>query len=86
MTDQEDKFNLGKIVFDDSKQERKSWACLEQTCSRYLVVSLTQLFRISLIFFGCFWKIRFLKTGDESTDQMGNLCSEAGYILPSPGI
>ena len=31
MTDEEDIFILGKIVFDDNNQERKSWACLKQT-------------------------------------------------------
>ena len=40
MTDQEDNINLGKIVFDDQNQERKSCACLEQTCSRSLIVCL----------------------------------------------
>ena len=48
MTDQEDKFNLGKIVFDDNNQERKSWAYLGQTCSRSLIVFLSQLFVILL--------------------------------------
>ena len=28
MTDQGDNINLGKIVFDDNNQERKSWSCL----------------------------------------------------------
>ena len=41
MTDQEDNINLGKIVFDDNNQERKSWACLGQTCSRSLIVFLS---------------------------------------------
>ena len=27
MTDQEKNINIGKIVFDDNNQERKSWAC-----------------------------------------------------------
>ena len=48
MTDQEDNINLGKIVSDDNNQERKSWACLGQTCSRSLIVFLSQLF----VFFG----------------------------------
>ena len=32
MIDQEDNSNLGEIVFDDNNEERKSWACLGQTC------------------------------------------------------
>ena len=41
MTDQEDNINLGKIVFDDNQQERKSWACLGQKTSRSLIVLLS---------------------------------------------
>ena len=54
MTDQEDNFNLGKIFFDDNNQERKFSACLGQTCSRPLILFLSQLFVILLIAFGCF--------------------------------
>ena len=56
MTDQEDRINLGKIVFHDNNQERKSWSCLGQTCSRSLIVFLSQLFVIwsSLVTFGEF--------------------------------
>ena len=54
MTDQEDNNNLGKIVFDDNNQERKFWACLGQTCSRSLIVLLSQLLVILLIIFACF--------------------------------
>ena len=61
MTDQEDKINLGKIVFDDNNQERKFWACLGQTCSRSLIVFLSQLFVVLLIIFGCFWRIKLSK-------------------------
>ena len=28
MTDEEENIDLGKIIFDDNNQERKSWACL----------------------------------------------------------
>ena len=49
MTDQVDKIILGKIVFDDNNQERKSWACLGQTCSRSLIVFRSQLFVILVI-------------------------------------
>ena len=85
MTDQEDNINLGKIVFDDNNQERKSWACLGQTCSRSLIVFLSQLFVILLIIIGCFWKIHLSKTCDESTVWVGILCSAAGYIYPHQG-
>ena len=44
MTDLEDNINLGKNVFDDNNQERESWACLERTCSRSLMVFLSQLY------------------------------------------
>ena len=81
MTDQEDNTNLGKSVFDDNNQERKSWDCLGQTCSRSLIVFLSQLFVILLIIFGCFWRIHLSKTCDESTVWVGILCSAAGYIL-----
>ena len=49
MTYQEENINLGKIVFDDNNQERKSWACLGQPFSRSLIVFLSQLFVILLI-------------------------------------
>ena len=86
MTDQEDNINLGKIVFDDNNQERKSWACLGQTCSRSLIVFLSQLFVILLIIFGCFGRIHLSKTCDEPLVWVGILCSAAGYILPSPRL
>ena len=86
MTDQQDNINLGKIVFDDNNQEGKSWACLGQTCSRSLIVCLSQLFVIFLIIFGCFWIIHLSKTCDESTVCVGVLCSAAGYILASPSL
>ena len=61
MTDQEDNINLSRIVFDGNNQERKSWACLGQTCSRSLIVFLSQLFVILLIIICCFWKIHLSK-------------------------
>ena len=86
MIDQKDKISLGEITFDDNNQERKSWSCLVQTCSRSLIVFLSQLFVILLIIFGCFWRIDLSKTCDESTVWVGILCSAAGYILPSPRL
>ena len=80
MTDQEYNINSSEIVFDDNNQESKSWACLGQTCSRSLIVFLSQLFVILLIIFGCFWSIHLSKTCDESTVQVEFLCSAAGYI------
>ena len=86
MTDQEDNINLGIIVFHDNNQGRKSWAGLGQTCSRSLIVFLSQLFVVLLIISGCFWRIHLSKTCDESTVWVENLCSAAGYILPSPRL
>ena len=79
MTAQEDNFNLGEIALNDNNQERKSWSCLGQTCSRSLIVFLSQLFVILLIMFGCFWRLHLSKTRDESTVWVGVLCSAAGY-------
>ena len=86
MTDQPDNNNQGEIVFDDNNQGRKSRASFGQTCSRSLIVSLSQLFVILLIIFGCFWRILLSKTCDESTVWVEILCSAAGYILPSPRL
>ena len=61
-TDQEDNINLGKVAFDDNNQERKSWACLGQTCSRSLIVFLSKLFVNLLIIFSCLWRIHLSKT------------------------
>ena len=84
--DLEVNINLAKIVVDDNNNERKSWACLGQTYSRSLIVFLSQLFLISLIIFGCFWRIHLSKTCDESTVLVGIFCSAAGYKLPSPRL
>ena len=86
MTDQADNINLGKIVFDENNVERRSWACLGQTCSRSLIVFLSQFFVILLIISGCFWRIHLANTCDETTVWVGILCSAAGYILPSPKL
>ena len=86
MTELEDKNNLDKNVLDDNNQERKSWSCLGQTCSRSFFVFLSQLLIILLIIFGCFWRIHLSKTCDESTSWVEFLCSAAGYILSSPRI
>ena len=51
MTDQEDNNNLGINVSEDNHQERKPWACLGQTCSRLLIVFLSQF----LSFFDHLW-------------------------------
>ena len=86
MTDQEDNINLGKMVFDDNNPEKISGACLGQTCSRSLIVFLSQLFAILLIIFGCFWRSHLSKKCDETTVWVGFLCSAAGYILLSPEL
>ena len=86
MTDPEGNNNLGKIVFDDNNQERKSWSCLEQTFCRSPIVFLSQFFVILLIIFGCFWRIHLSKTRDESTVWVGILCSAPGHVLFSPRL
>ena len=86
MTGQEDNNNLGRFVFDDNNQKRKLWACLEQSCSRSLIVFLSQLFVSLLIIFGCFLTIHLSKICEESTVWVEFLCSAAGYILPSPKL
>ena len=70
MTDLEDEIFLGKTVFDDTNKERKSWSCMGQTCSRSLIVFLSQLFVIFLIIFGWFRIIHLSKTCDESTVRL----------------
>ena len=67
MIDQEDNNKLGKIVFDNNNQEKKSWAFLGKTCSSSLIVFLSQLFVFLLIIFGYFWRNHLSKTCDEST-------------------
>ena len=86
MPDHTDNINLDKIVFDDQNVERRSWSCLGQTCSRSLIVFLSQFFVILLIVCGCFWRIHLAETCDASTVWVGILCSAAGYILPSPKL
>ena len=63
MTHQDDDFNLGEIVFHDNNQERKCWANLAETCSRSLIVFLSQLFVIfwsSVVAFGEFTFQKFV--------------------------
>ena len=86
MLEHTDNIKLDKIVFDDQNVERRFWSCLGQTCSRSLIVFLSQFFVILLIVCGCFWRIPLGKTCDESTVWVGILCSAAGYILPSPKL
>ena len=63
MTNQENKTILGKILIVDTNQEGKSWSCLGESCSRSLIVFLSQLFDTSLIVFGCFPRIHLSKIG-----------------------
>ena len=39
-----------------------------------------------LVIFGCFRRIHFSKTCDQSTVSVGNLRSAAGHILASPRL
>ena len=85
MTQLEDKIYLDNIVFGDNNPERKAWSCLGQTCSRSLIVFLSQLFVDLLIIFGCFC-IRLSETCDESTVWVEILCTAARYILLSASL
>ena len=86
MTVQEENINLGKPVLDDNNQERNLWACLAQSCSRTLIVFLSQLFEILLIIFDCFWRIHHSKTCDEPTVWVEPLYSAARDILLPPRL
>ena len=86
MIDQEYKIISDKIICDDNNQERKSWTCLSQSCSRSRIVFLCKLLVILLIIIGSFWKIHLSQKFEESTVSMGILCSAGGYILPSPRL
>ena len=61
MIDQEDIINLDKIVFDDNNQEKKSWACSGQTCSRSLILFLSQVFVVFWSFLVAFGEFTFQK-------------------------
>ena len=47
MTHHKDNIHLGKLVFDNNKQERKSWGFLGQTRFRSLIVSLPTFFDVA---------------------------------------
>ena len=78
MTDKEDKINLGKLVVDDTNQEKKTWACLGRTCSKPLILFLSQLSVFLLIIFDCFWRIHQSETSDKSTVQL--FLQEVGLV------
>ena len=86
MPDHTGNINLDKIVFDDQNVETRLWSCFGQTCSRYLIVFLSQLFVMLVITCGCFGRIHLAKTCDESTVWTGFFGSAAGYISPSPKL
>ena len=77
----ETNLNLEKIVFDGNNSERKSWTCVGQTCSRSLIVFLSQFFIILLIILGSFWRIHLATSCEESTVWVGILCSAAELLF-----
>ena len=78
MHDQAENMASVKTVFDDRNLERRLWSCLGQTCSRSLVVLLSQSLVILFVIFGCFWRIRLTKTCGKPTVWVGILCGAAG--------
>ena len=86
MNDQQDNFNLRKVVSDDDNQVRKLWSSLGQSCSRSLIAILSQIFFILLSIVSCSWRIHLWKTCDGSTVRVRFFCSAAGYILLPPRL
>ena len=82
MVDQEDKFILSEKVCENNNQERKSWPCLGQICSRCLIL-FSHFFVILLVIIDWlfFWRIRLSSFWDESTVWVKILFSAAGYIF-----
>lgn len=78
--------NLGNFVFDDNNQERKSWSFLGHSCSRSLIVFLSQFLVILAIITCAIVRITLSKTCEESTVWVAILSSTVGYILPSPKL
>ena len=57
MPDHTDNITLNKIVIDDQISGRRSWSCSGQTCSRFLIVFLSQflvLFGLYAVAFGVY--------------------------------
>ena len=81
MPDHTDYINLNLLIFDDQNVERRSWSCLGQTCSRSLIVFLSQFFVKPLKICGCFWRIHLTKTCDESTVWVGVLCCRIHFTF-----
>ena len=86
MANQEDQVNLEKILFDENNSERKSCSCIGQSCSESLIVFWSHFSVILLVMLGSFWIIHLSKSCDESTIWVGNLCSAAGIIVPTPRL
>ena len=62
MANQADQINLEKILFDENNSERKSWSCTGHSCSRSLIVFLSQFFVILIVIPGKFWRIHLSKS------------------------
>ena len=86
MSDHTDNIKFDKIVFGDQNVERRSLSCSGQTCSRSLIVILSQFFGILLSICGSFWRIQLAKTCDQYTVWVDILCNAAGYILRSQNL
>ena len=86
MADQVDTINLDKIVFDENNSERRSWSCIGHSCSRSLIVFLSQFFVILLVISGSFWRIHLAPSCYEKTVWVGILYRTAGIIVPTPRL
>ena len=82
----ETNLNLERSDFDGNNSEQKSWTCVGQSCSRSLIVFLSQFFTILLIILSSFWRIQLATSCEETTVWVGILCSAAGNIVPTPRL
>ena len=81
MPDHTDNMNFDKTDFDDQNVGRRSWSSLGQTCSRYLIVFLSQFFVLLLIFCGCFWCLRLVSLGRKSLGRNLVKCSRIHFTF-----
>lgn len=84
MPDETDVPGIENFVFDDNNQERKSWKFGKLSIPRSEVVYFTQIFVVLIIIAGCFARLWFVTTCEETTLWAALLTGTVGYVLPNP--